>query len=100
MRLPAEQFGGEEAHEGGDPEPLRSEPASTAEAAANAARAAAAARLKEEELKRRSLEEDAVGEQRVQTAVCVPAPHGLYRIFTRIPLLCRARGPYTHPCPW
>ena len=70
--MPAEQFGGEEAQEGGDPEQLRSEPASTAEAAANAARAAAAARLKEEELKRRSLEEDAVGARGMQAAARVP----------------------------
>jgi hypothetical protein len=59
----AERFeqGAQEVGLGGNE--LRSEPASTAEAAAEAARAAAAAsaRLKEEELKRRSLEEDTVG---------------------------------------
>lgn len=55
---------GEEGSEACDGE-LKSEPASTAAAAANAARAAAAARaasrLREEEMKRRSLEEEAVG---------------------------------------
>ena len=61
-----EEDGGNEALGGAE---MRSEPASTAEAAAEAARAAgaAAARLKEEELKRRSLEEDTVGAH-----ACIP----------------------------